>query len=206
MSDKNGAHAEASPVVLDRSKSTAERVAYERAKRYLEIKKQHGVNRYAAAKQLGVGYRTLDRNAAFARAVDAMPSIDRELVLEGMSGLHMEEVAAGAIPSRTETVMTVLRAKMKLRRQEETRERLYSPSLAIEDVNELADRDSQPTLTGLCQSVRELARLLSPIVTDADSLKALSRCEGWTQHTRHRVRANIQALRSDLSYLDHLLK
>ncbi len=204
---------------LGRRNLTDEQKSYLRGKRYetenvgsarpkgADQNGQHGNTRSRLAKEYGIGEGTIQRDTAFAKAVDSVAETHgepkKQEILSGASGLTRQQVVSGDLTPKPSTIRS---AKRALRAKEKAYNgKPCSAAIAKEPVSAIAT-DSQPKLAALCQSVKDIAAIVGGIAGKADRFVAIKETEHWTPHARTRLRANLAGIKRDLSYLDHVFK
>lgn len=157
------------------------------------------------AEEYGVSSATIERDARFAKAVDKLAPEDKASVLNGTSGLSHTEVREGKRPGDAKA--PTLRSA---RRQQRAKEKAIdtaaaSAAIASQSIDDIA-KPNQKRLVALCESVKRLASLVDTLLADEKSILSAAEREHWTQHIKTRVRADLAAIKRDLSRIDGFLK
>lgn len=160
-----------------------------------------GATRKRLAAEYGVGEGTIQRDVAFAKAVDALPQQDRAAVLSGTSGLSMTEVREGKRPSEASNDLRAAKRKQR------ARERIANKSEAATAIAEHGFDDVKPTpeqkrLVQLCRELQEIAAGVSGVLADEKSIASAKKREHWTAHNRTRLRAQLAGIKRELSRIE----
>lgn len=212
---------------LGRRNLTDEQKSYLRGKRYHAEKKREGRNgkrkelrqneeargetRHILAKQYGVGVSTIERDAKFSKAVDAIAEKDGHLakqkILSGKSPLTRREIAEGKTEADAKPV--TLRSALKKQRAQE--KRIHSTSGSVsgaisQQPNEQVATPKQKKLIELFEAIKRIAVTTDSILTRKDEWAAAVEKEHWTAHTKTTIRNKLSGVETDFRKIHNILK
>lgn len=206
---------------LGRRNVTDEQKSYLRGKRYQAEKNPGGgqlhQNDVAAAgktstrlaAEYGVGSATIERDSRFASAVDVIEKKEgpaaKAAVLNGTSGLTMTQVRSGKLPSEAPPA-SMAQSKRRLRASEKRSKAADAVSaIATESVGEIGTAN-QRQLVHLHDNMRAIATIVASLLADGEKFAKAATKEHWTPHAKTRLRANLSAIKRDISRIDQFLK
>lgn len=160
-------------------------------------------------KEYGVGSTTISQDSRFAKAVDLIEEKEgpaaKALVLNGRSGLSKNQVIDGKLPSEVPPT-SMAESKRKLRASEKRSKAAECVSaIAKESVGEIGTAN-QKHLVHLHENMRAIATIVASLLADGEKFAKAATKEHWTTHAKTRLRANLSAIKRDISRIDQFLK
>lgn len=172
---------------------------------------RHKSTAHRLAAEYGVNATTIERDAKFAAAVDAIAEKDgdeaRQRILSGQSGLSKAEIIAGKTEKDAKPV--TLRSALRKQRAQEKRTAgtngHASGAISQQSSDEIAT-PKQKHLRELHEQIKKLAATVDFILSEKDKWTAAVDSEHWTAHTKTTIRNKLSGVEADLKQIHKILK